>query len=267
MAGGHDSWVQLKAAFRVLGLAGRVAAVAGALCLVILVLSLWSFGRSVVGGKAPDVAGPDDPKALIASHEAAFTKYLAQWDGRSMIIRPGAPRPTDAVADHHEAEAPRTPEKPTSYGGSDIIAMVLDTVWFADGKKLSVGDEAKDDTEVVQVLAPWEAVLRWKGVEFTVPLFQRDKLVIRPEDKPAAMPADDRPQPAAAKTEPSTPAKAEPGRVIVAKPATPDPRPPEPKSDAAPGAAPATDPPGGSGPEAESNDQSRAPAGGSEGRT
>jgi hypothetical protein len=156
--------------------------------------------------------------------------------------------------------------------------MILDTVWFADGKRLSVGDEAKDDTEVLEVQAPWDAVLRWKGEKFTVSLFARDKLIVKPEEKhdeaspgdakpdvvtaAAPAPATDSPKPDVSKPDakPDTKPEAKPETKLADKPAPKPDKPAEPKSDAAPG-TPAADPqPGESGPEPDSNN--RSPAGG-----
>ncbi len=161
-----------------------------------------------------------------------------------------------------------------SYDGPAIIAMVMDTVWFTDGLKLSVGDDAKEDVEVVEVLAPWEAILKWKGKEFTVPLFARDKLVVSPgEKKPAELsPGDAKPdEPTTAASDHPKPdiSKLDPSTLVVVKPAPkPAEKPKESKPDAAPGAAPATaPPPGEAGPEADASDSSKPPSGGDGGRS
>jgi hypothetical protein len=120
--------------------------------------------------------------------------------------------------------------------------MIMDTVWFSDGMKLSVGDEAREDVEVVEVLAPWNAVLKWKGKEFTVPLFARDNLVVKPDEKkPAELsPGDAKPeeQTTASTSDHPKPdaAKVDPGSLVVVKPAPkPSEKPNDSKPDAAPG--------------------------------
>src|SRR5262249_47049438 len=155
--------------------------------------------------------GAGDTQGLAAAHDAAYERYIAQFSGRSLFIIPGAPKPPEPVVTKPPDEGPKAPEKPTSYEGSPVIAMVVNTVWFADGKRLSVGDEPKDDTEVLEVLAPWDAVLRWKGEKFTVSLFARDKLIIKPEEKKPdqTSPGDEKPEviTAAAPTKATDPAK------------------------------------------------------------
>jgi hypothetical protein len=270
MAGGRDTWVPVKAAYTALGLPGRVAVAAGAACCVIVGLSLWSFGRSVVGRNVPVTSGTTDAKEMVATHDAAFARYLAQWNGRSLIVRPGSPHRSGISAETSPVGPPSPSLPPTEYHGPSIIAMVLDTVWFDDGKRLSVGDAPQDDLEVIKVVAPWEAVVRWKNGEFTVPLFQRDKLVIKPDETPAApSPGDVKPQPTAAKTEPEKPesSKADPGSVVVSKPASSDVKPAGPETDAAPGPASATDPVSGPSPEANPTEISRVPAAGIGGGT
>src|SRR5262245_58875338 len=148
----------MRSANRSLGGPGRLAAVALIVCAVILALSLLKFSTSILGANAPAAAGAGDTKGLAAAYEAAFGRYLAQYSGRSLFIVPGAPKPPEQIVEK-APEGPKAPEKPTSYEGSPVIAMVLNTVWFADGKRLSVGDEPKDETEVLEVQAPWDAVL------------------------------------------------------------------------------------------------------------
>jgi hypothetical protein len=268
--------MQVKAAYATLGVAGRVAVVAGTLGAAILGVSLFTFGRSVVGPGITTTAGPGDAKDLAQLHDAAFANYMAQWDGRSVMIIPGAPpapiKEPDPIA---QDTGPKTPVVPSSYDGPAIIAMVMDTVWFSDGLKLSVGDEAKEDVEVVEVLAPWEAILKWKGKEFTVPLFARDKLVVKPEEKkPAELsPGDAKPDEPTTASTPDHPkvdvSKVDPGSLVVVKPAPkPAEKPKDQKPDAAPGAAPATAPPPGEpGPETEASDSSKPPSGGDGGRS
>ena len=59
--------------------------------------------------------------------------------------------------------------------------MVNGRVLFEDQDWLAVG-EAEGDLEVLESLAPWSIRVRWKGVEFDVPLFERDQTVI-PRDE------------------------------------------------------------------------------------
>lgn len=71
-------------------------------------------------------------------------------------------------------KAPPPPPTPTRYSGPAIIGMVSDSVFFADGKRLSVGSPSDGGLAVVSVDPPWSAKLRYNGAEFTVNLFERD---------------------------------------------------------------------------------------------
>src|SRR5262245_54036971 len=115
----------MKSAYRSLGTAGRFAALVGAACAVILALSLWRFSSSILSANAPAAAGVGDTKGLAAAHDAAYERYVAQFNGRSLFIVPGAPKPPEPVVTKPPDEGPKAPEKPTSYEGSPIIAMVL----------------------------------------------------------------------------------------------------------------------------------------------
>lgn len=258
----------LRTAYRALGPVGRLAALAVAACTVILAVSLWHFSTSVLSANAPAAASAGATQGLTAAYESAFGRYLAQIAGRSLFIVPGAPRRADPIVEK-APEPQKGPDKPTSYDGSPIIAMVLDTVWFADGKRLSVGEDPKDDTEVLEVQAPWDAVLRWKGEKFTVSLFARDKLIVKPDEKKPdeVSPGDTKPDVVTAAappnaTDPSKPGaakpEAKPETKLADKPAPKPDKPAEPKSDAAPG-TPAADPQPGE-PEPDSNN--RSPEGG-----
>jgi hypothetical protein len=277
MAGGGNSWAQTKAAYATMGVAGRVAFVAGVAGAAILGVSLFNFGRSVIGPGVSAAASVKDQKDMTAAHEAEFERYLAQWNGRSLIIKPGSPKPAEPLKVEAESGPPAPPPPPATYGGPAIIAMVLDTVWFDDGKRMTVGDEAKDELEVIQVLAPWDAVVKWKGVEFTVPLFARDKLVQVPDEKPVEPPKETKPTEQAGPPDPGstgspgganggspgTPkpdaAKAEPTKVAEKTEPKPE-KPPEPKQDAAPGTPAETAPPG-EAPDTQSKETDRPPEG------
>ena len=71
-------------------------------------------------------------------------------------------------------KAPPPPPTPTRYSGPAIIGMVSDSVFFADGKRLTVGSPSEGGLAVVSVDPPWSARLRYNGAEFTVNLFERD---------------------------------------------------------------------------------------------
>src|SRR5689334_5510891 len=106
----------MKAAYRSLGPAGLLAAIAGAACAIIVVLSLWAFSGSILGANAPATAGAGDTRGLAAAHDAAYEGYLGQFTGRSLFIVPGAPKAPEPIVT--KTDEPKPPEKPTSYEGS-----------------------------------------------------------------------------------------------------------------------------------------------------
>jgi hypothetical protein len=61
--------------------------------------------------------------------------------------------------------------------------MVNGTAWFGDGKRLGPG-EGDSELKIVELRPPWGAVVKWKNVEFTIGLFERDG-VVYPAPKPA----------------------------------------------------------------------------------
>lgn len=167
----------IRTVYATLGPAGTLATVVGAVAVVVVGASLWSFVRAVAT-PSPGSSVASDAARGSEAHKAQFEQYLAQINGRTMFVLPAAPPPPapEVIVDN---SPPPPPSKPTSYGGSPIIALVMDTVWFEDGRRMKVGDPEQNDTEVLEVRAPWEAVLRWKGEEFTVPLFSRDRVVLK----------------------------------------------------------------------------------------
>jgi hypothetical protein len=120
------------------------------------------------------------PADSAKDQSARMGGFRQQIDGRTMFFVPAKPPPPKPVveASHENTGPPPVPPAPSTYGGPAPIAMVYDTVWFADGQKLKAGDESTGDLRVVRLEAPWAAVLRWKGVEFTVKFFVRDSVVI-----------------------------------------------------------------------------------------
>ncbi|HLP83825.1 MAG TPA: hypothetical protein VK157_05705 [Phycisphaerales bacterium] len=165
-------------AWRNTTLGGKIAA---ALLLALVVLCAKPVYKAAEALLLPTpgefVASGDDKKAAEA-HAAAFDGYVKQLDGRSLWWTPSKPG-TDATVvveeDPQEGDAP----PPAKYEGPAIAAIVLDSVWFADGSKLSATDDEKDGIKVVSTNAPWDAVIRYRGKEFTVPFFERDRVVFK----------------------------------------------------------------------------------------
>lgn len=216
----------IRSVYATLGPVGALATVAGCLAVVVVGASLVTFTRGAIT-TAPDVdasaqtAGQGDDK----THE----KYLAQINGRTLFYAPVRVAAAPPPPPEPPPGPPQPPPPPTEYGGSRIIAMVLDTVWFEDGRKMKVGDAEKDDTEVVSVNAPWDAKLKWKTVEFTVPLFGRDGVVLKKDgaSKTASSSTPETPPPT---TEPPKDAAPD-SKTASTPPAKPEDKPPEKPAD------------------------------------
>ena len=165
----------------------------------------------------------------------------------------GFKKSTASAADKVIARAPFYPPKPkvappppapTRYNGPAIIAMVADTVFFADGKRLKAGGPAEDGITVISTDAPWSAKLKYNGGEFTVNLFERDPVKLNAglggSTVPPGMAGG-----AIQKPEPTPPAPASPP---AASPAP-----------ASPAAAPAGTPPPGDPPSPPQGDPNNGP--------
>lgn len=122
-------------------------------------------------------ATKEDKKAA-ESYAAGFDGFVKQLDGRSLWWTPSKPG-TDATVVVEEEPAEGDQPAPAKYDGPAIAAIVLDSVWFADGTRLSTTDDEKDGIKVVSTNAPWDAVIRYRGKEFTVPFFERDRVIFK----------------------------------------------------------------------------------------
>lgn len=202
--------------------AGTRGAMAGLLAAIAVAgLTGWPLVRAIIGPRVevPELSTPGASAELAGQ----FATLVKEIDGRSLFIVPGPPAAPEVEEAPVVDTSDKPPPRPTTYGGPAIIAMVNDTVWFRDGKRLVAGAEASGDLKVVRVNGPWDAVVMWKGVEFTVPLFTRDRLVLKgsgegaaappPAPEPAAAPGPDTapPDPAGApESPPPSPGDAEP---------------------------------------------------------
>lgn len=226
----------VSAAWRIMTRSGRVAAVLAIVAAVVLVLSLWTTITAILG---PSPRPPVVPAAQqhAEQQKKAFDGYLAQFGGRSLFVLPVPPRvpdPEPVVSNSPDRPSP----PPSSYGGPSIVAMLSDLVWFSGGRRLKVGEKS-DDIEVIALHPPWEAKLKWKDVEFTVGLFERNKLVKPPDGKPAGAIS---PEAQAAPDPPPRPQPQEASPQTNPNPNPPaDPVPPRPTDDAG-NSPPAPDP-------------------------
>lgn len=192
---------QYAAAWRSLPLLGKVAVALCALVIALALIPAWRLAASIVGPR------PKVPEQRKAGEEAQrveqFERYIAQIDGRSLFHTPAAPGADSAPK--VEVDASKPPPPPSTYGGPAVIGMVNDEVWFADGKRLRIGAEARDGIAVVSANAPWEATISWRGVEFKVPLFSREHIVFKDTKAAAPSPAVPPVPPASGEPPPTAP--------------------------------------------------------------
>lgn len=58
------------------------------------------------------------------------------------------------------------------------MGVINDTVLFDNKSMLSVGDTSNEELQVLEATAPWSIRVLWKGIEFDVPLMERDRIVL-----------------------------------------------------------------------------------------
>lgn len=189
----------MSTVWRGIGTPGKVAVAVACVAGLVVLPQVWRVLDAIIRPR------PDVP-ARVASEASGqraeqFELYIAQVDGRSLFHLPAAPGTHAAPPPPPGPPAP--PPPPSSYGGPAIIAMVNGEVWFADGKRLRPGDAESEGVSVSSLNAPWEATLKWRGVEFKVPLFAREDLVwSRPpeptKEPPPQPPPADPPHPGSA---------------------------------------------------------------------
>jgi len=172
---------------RVHGL-GVLALGAAALAGVVVVASLWPVGRAAVMRTSADSVPSPNVEAESKRYAKASEEQLAAIRGRSLFFVP--PPPPAPVAERPRPTPPPAPvrpidpPKPTIYTGPAIQAIVFDTVWLADGKKIRLGEAAKDDLALIRIDGPWGARIAYRGAEFDVPFFDRDKVIYPPATAP-----------------------------------------------------------------------------------
>lgn len=155
---------------RMLGVLGCLGLAAAVIAAVALVAQIGPLARALLvpGAQSSEALASDD--ARVQRFKDAFDGNIAQIEGRSMFFTPAAPPPPPREAALRDD---RPEQAPTRYDGPAIIAMVNGSVWFADGRRLSIGAEPESSLGVLSQNGPWGARVIWKGVEFDVPLFDR----------------------------------------------------------------------------------------------
>lgn len=167
-----------------LGSIGRTGLLAGAAVLATVgylgykaspLMSAASAGKLNASG----AAGGTDP---VSFFNTAMTKDAGEFNGRSLFFVPPPPPPPPPPPAPPKKDEPAPPPPPppkiTSYGGPKIIGAVGGYVWFDNSKRLRVGGDADFDVQVISVTeVPWTARVVYKGVEFDVPIFEKEKIV------------------------------------------------------------------------------------------
>jgi hypothetical protein len=119
-----------------------------------------------------DAAGADRFKARGESLDEA----VARLDGRSLFYVPSKPGEVVALPAEATEEEPEE-VAPDKYEGPAITAIVLDEVWLGGSKRAKAGGEAVDGVKVLSTNAPWGAKVEWRGKEYEVSFFERDRVV------------------------------------------------------------------------------------------
>jgi hypothetical protein len=153
-----------------------LAVAVAALALVVVIGALIPTIRDVLSpGPKTAAEAEQDQERRIDQQAERLEKHLALARGRSMFV---VPPPPNALAEGEaaEEEAEQVAEgpapKPTRYGGPDPIAIIYNTVWFSDSSMVAVGKERSGIRVVSVDGAPWSVRLRWREVEFDVPIFE-----------------------------------------------------------------------------------------------
>lgn len=152
---------------------------AGVAASVALIASLGGIAQTATLSLPPaetDVGTGSDLGDVTARHRA-------QLDGRSPFFVPGAPPPPPPPPPPASPPAPpppppAPPPPPSSYGGPKVVAFVNGQVLFEDKTSLAVGEGEADELRVLEASAPWSIRVMWKGIEFDVPLMDRDRTVM-----------------------------------------------------------------------------------------
>jgi outer membrane biosynthesis protein TonB len=216
----------LPSLFSRLSLLSKAAILAALVALVVTLWSLVGLSRAILAPSATSKNSAANDQQRAEEHKKSFEKLLAQIDGRTMFFTP-APRPTETPSQPEETTpTDTTPPKPSTYAGPKLVAMINNEAWFDNKQRYAAGGEVKDDLRVVRLAPPWEAVVEWKGVEFTVSLFARDRVVLKKVDSPAA-PAGEAPDAAEPAETPDAPAR-EPAKAPAKEPVKPA-EPPKPQ--------------------------------------
>jgi hypothetical protein len=146
-----------------------------AIVVVVWALVLW-IRAALLPSPAAFVAADREDRSEARS--GAMSAAVAQLSGRSLFWVPSAPG-DPGVTVVEETPQENGEQVASSYEGPSIAAIVLDEVWFSDGTRRKAGADAREDLAVVSTNAPWDATVRWRGKEFKVPFFERDRVIFK----------------------------------------------------------------------------------------
>ena len=173
-------------AWRRTSLAGKVAAALAIGVVFVAAKPVYKTFEALFLPTPGEFVAESDNKKYTEQYAAGFDGYVKQLDGRSLWWTPSKPGTDATVVVEEEQPAEGEAAPPAKYDGPAIAAIVLDSVWFADGSKLSMADDEKGGIKVVSTNAPWDAVIRYRGKEFTVPFFERDRVIFKDTNKSSA---------------------------------------------------------------------------------
>ncbi|MFO0831972.1 MAG: hypothetical protein U0637_09025 [Phycisphaerales bacterium] len=166
-------------AWRSLSAGGATVAALAVIAFAVVAPFAWRLVRAWWMPAPSAFVTKDDSKDRAQAYAAAFDPYVKQLDGRSLFYEPSAPGAEGEAPAEVVEEGASQESAPSRYDGPAVTAVVLDTVWFNDGQKLKVGGGKAGDLEVLSTNTPWDVRVRWRGTEFTVPFFDRDKVIFK----------------------------------------------------------------------------------------
>lgn len=201
---------------------GIVALAAIPITIGLAAILAWPL-KSLYASRSQVSAPPAAPARTEEKFREAIGAQLEQINGRSLFAIP--PEPTKEVA-----KGPT----PSVYGGPQVIAMINNAVWFADGSRIEAGTKGERGLRVLRINPPWSATIEWQGGEFNVDLFKRTDLTALRENtakpgvpffSPAPANASPLTPPSSSSISPGTPP---PGNIPPGPGADPAPHPAEP---------------------------------------
>lgn len=148
-----------------------------ALCGSAIALGVFAWsGLPLLGSLVSSTGNPVEsvPAEKLTKKQAEFGALLASSSEGIIAREPWGKVSIGKAKPRDSGPAP----VPTKYAGPAIVGLMSDTVWFADGKHIRVGEssEGLSGVTVLEAHPPWSAKVRWMKGEFTVSLFDRDPL-------------------------------------------------------------------------------------------